>query len=189
MTDSFHSAVADSECVQGAGPVAPIATPLIEKLAAKKAKYEKVTAFAALLPLFQNRIISEELTGESHAKLSDHAGKVYCAWGVNWNTNTPTNYPQETHSQAGFVNVYINTYSLFGDKLASFASQKLGEVLPSIEVHFYDALNSTFYFLPHEAEAGLKKLEGWYLDTKTQCDAQLKRMRVEELKHELEVLS
>lgn len=167
----------------------PIAQPLIEKLAAQKAKYEKVTAFAALLPLFRNRIISEELTGESYAKLSDYAGRVYCAWGVNWHTNTPTNYPTENHSQGGFVNVYINTYSLFGDKLASFASQKLGEVLPSIEVHFYDALNSTFYFLPHEAEDGLKKLEAWYLGAKAQCDAHLKRMRVEELKLELEKLS
>lgn len=162
---------------------------LSEKLAAKKTKYEKVTAFAALLPLFQDRIISEELTGESYAKLSDHAGKLYCAWGVNWRTHTPTNYPEETHSQVGFVNVYINTYALFGDKLSSFASKKLGEVLPSIEVHFYDALNSTFYFLPHEAEAGLKKLEEWYLDTKTQCDAQLKKMRVQELRRELENLS
>lgn len=182
-------AVAESGNVQGVEPVAPIAPQLIEKLAAKKAEYEKVTAFAALLPLFKDRIISEELTGESYAKLSDFAGKLYCAWGVNWYTNTPTNYPQESHSQVGFVNVYINTYSLFGDKLSSFASQKLGEVLPSIEVHFYDALNSTFYFLPHEAEAGLKKLEEWHLDTKTQCDTQLRKLRVEELKRELEGLS
>lgn len=166
-----------------------LAAPLIEKLAAMKAKYEKVTAFAALLPLFQGRIISEELTGESFAKLSDYAGKLYCEWGVNWYTNTPTNYCQEKHSQVGFVNVYINSYALFGDKLSSFASRKLAEVLPSIEVHFYDALNSTFYFLPHEAEAGLRKLEEWYLDTKTQCDAQLKKMRVEELQRELGELS
>lgn len=166
-----------------------IAAPLIEKLAAMKAKYEKVTAFAALLPLFQDRIISEELTGESFAKLSDRAGKLYCEWGVNWYTNTPTNYPQEKHSQVGFVNVYINNYALFGDKLSRFAHQKLAEVLPSIEVHFYDALNSTFYFLPQEAEAGLKKLEAWYLDTKAQCDAQLKKLRVEELRRELAGLS
>lgn len=162
-----------------------IAAPLIEKLATLKAKYEKVTAFAALLPMFQSRIISDELTGESYAKLSDYAGKLYCAWGVNWYTNTPTNYRQESHSQVSFVNVYINSYALFGDKLSSFASQKLAEVLPSIDVHFYDALNSTFYFLPHEAEAGLKKLEEWYLDTKKACDAQLKKMRVEELQREL----
>lgn len=142
-----------------------------------------------MLPLFQGRIISDELTGESYAVLSNHAGKLYCAWGVNWYTNTPTNYPQKSHTEVGFVNVYINSYDLFGDKLYSFASQKLGEVLPSIEVHFYDALNSTFYFLPHEAEAGLKKLEAWYLDTKAQCDAHLKKLRVEELQRELAGLS
>ncbi len=174
MTDSF---------------VAEIAPQLVEKLAATKAKYEKVTAFAALLPMFKGRIISEELTGESYAKLSDYAGKLYCAWGVSWYTNTPTNYPEQKHSQVGFVNVYINSISLFGVKLYDFASQKLGEVLPSIDVHFYDAMNSNFYFLPHEAEAGLKKLEAWYLDTKAQCDAHLKKMRVEELKRELEGLS
>jgi len=85
--------------------------------------------------------------------------------------------------------VYINCYALFGDKLYSFASQKLAEALTGIEVHFYDALNSTFYFLPHQAEAGLKKLEAWYVDTKTQCDTQLKKLRVEELQRELEKLS
>ncbi|WP_395055233.1 hypothetical protein [Polaromonas sp.] len=162
---------------------------LVEKLAATKAKYEKVTAFAALLPLFKDRIISDELTGESYAKLSDYVGQMYCAWGVSWYTNTPTNYPEEKHSQVGFVNVYINSISLFGDKLYDFARQKLDEVLPSIDVHFYDAMNSNFYFLPHEAEAGLKKLEAWYLDTKAQCDAQLKKLRVAELQRELEGLS
>lgn len=161
---------------------------LADKLKKQKAIYEKVTKFAELLPLFSNRIIEDELTGEEYAKLDYKFGKLPLSWNINWYTNTPTNYPQEKHTEIGFVNVYINTHSLFGDKLASFASQELGKVIPSISVHFYDRLNSTFYFLPDEAEEGLKKLEQWYVETKDKCDAYLKEQRKIELQKELEKL-
>lgn len=158
------------------------------KLARTKTEYQKVTAFAELLPMFSNKIIDGEFTGDNYSRICDRYGKLYLAWGVNWYTNTPTNYPKEKHSEVGFVNVYINTYSLFGDKCASFASQELGKVLPSISVHFYDGLNSTFYFLPHEAEDGLNKLESWFVETSAKCAEYLKQKRKAELERELEQL-
>lgn len=161
---------------------------LVEKLDATRANYEKVTVFAELMPLFGNEIIEGEHTGETYFKLKDRFGKMYFAWGINWLTNTPTNYPTEKHSQVGFVNVYINAITLFGDDCHHFAHEELGKALPEIQVHFYDNLNSTFYFLPHEAEAGLKRLEQWYLQTKSKCDDYLKTKRKEALQRELEAL-
>jgi len=161
---------------------------LAAKLVNQKVKYQKVTKFAQLLPLFSERIIEDEIDGLSYYKLSGFYGRLTCTWGINWYITTPTNYPKKEHKEVGFVNVYINTYSLFGEKLASFASQELHKAIPSISVHFYDAMNSTFYFLPDEAEEGLKKLEQWYVETKSKCDDYLREKRKIELQKELEKL-
>lgn len=162
---------------------------LLSKIEKLKQKYQKVTSFSEALPLFSKRIIEDEIDGTNYCTLANSYGKLYCAWGINWYTNTPTNYPQEKHSEAGFVNVYINTYSLFGDDCSGLAHQELAKVLPSIKVHFFDSWNTSFYFLPSEAEAGLKQLEAWFVDTKAQCDSYLKKKRKEKLEQELKELS
>lgn len=162
---------------------------LKKKLDEKKKKYMKVSAFAELLPMFANRIIDNEYTGEYYNKFQDYYGKLPLAWGVNWYTNTPTNYPTETHKEVGFVNVYINTYSLFGSELSNYASLELSEAIREIRCHFFDYLNTTFYFLPDEAEAGLKRLEQWYVETKSKTDAELRRQRKAALERELESLN
>lgn len=161
---------------------------LVEKLAEKKIHYENVTEFAKLLPMYSGLILANEYTESHFCKLADRYGKLNCAWGINWYTNTPTNYPHETNTESGFVNVYINTYSLFGDECSSFAGEELGKVMPSITVHFYDNLNSTFYFLPCEADEGLQKLEAWYLETKSKCDVFLKQKLKKELEQKLKEL-
>jgi hypothetical protein len=161
---------------------------LAAKLKLLTEKYHKVTAFAELLPMFNREIIESELTTEHFSKLAYRYGKLDLAWGANWYTNIPTNYPSETHKELGFVHVYINTYSLFGDACSDFASTELGLALPHISVHFYDALNSTFYFLPHEAQDGLDKLEDWYVSTKAKCDEYLKGKRKAALERELKEL-
>lgn len=162
---------------------------LLDKLARTKKQYEKVTAFAKLLPMFEKQIIEGELTPERYCKLSDRHGKLYCAWGINWYTNTPTNYPKEEHSEVGFVNVYINCHSLFGDQCYTFGHIELGKILSDIKVHFFDSSNTAFYFLPEEAEDGLNKLEAWSVETHSKCDAYLKQKRKAELERQLKELS
>lgn len=162
---------------------------LAKKLDEKKAEYEKVTAFAALLPLFEKEIIANELKADRYCRITDRRGQLHFAWGVNWQISAPTNYPAETHAEVGFVSVYINTISIFGEDCASFAHTELAKALPSIGVHFYDSWNSHFYFLPSEAEAGLNRLEAWYLETKSKCDAYLKQKRKEDLERQLKELS
>ena len=162
---------------------------LEQKLNETRAKYKKVTAFSKLLPMFAKTIIFDELTGEDFSQLAYRHKKLYLAWGINWYTNTPTNYPTKNHSEVGFVCVYINCISLFGDDLYTFAHEQLFELLPNIQVHFYDNLNSTFYFLPSEVEVGLDKLNEWYENMLLQCDAYTKKKRKAELERQLEELS
>jgi hypothetical protein len=50
-------------------------------------------------------------------------------------------------------------------------------------------MNSTFYFLPDECEDGLQKLEAWFVETKSKCDAYLKQKRKEDLERQLKELS
>lgn len=159
---------------------------LVNKLKEQEEEYVKVTAFAELLPMFSSKIIENEHNGERYCKLGSTYGKLYYPWDINWFTNRPTNYPED-QCQTGFVSVYINTITLFGDKLSTFASGELGKVVPTIKVHFYDHWNSTFYFLPDEVTEGLQKLSDWFVDTKTKCDAQLKKIKKEELERQLKV--
>jgi len=160
---------------------------LLDKLIKQKREYVKVTKFAELLPMYAEKIIQDEAAGEEYYQLASKHGKLYCAWGINWQTNTPTNYPEEKHSQVGFVNVYINCMSLFGDNCYKFAHEELAKT--PIKVHFYDSWNTTFYFLPEEAQEGLNLLEKWFVETHSKCDTYLKGERRKELEKELAELT
>jgi hypothetical protein len=168
---------------------AKIHPDLQSKLEEQKEIYEKVTAFAELLPMFSKTIISNELSGDGYCELTKKYGQIYLDWGVNWIVCTPHNYPEEKSPHPGLVNVYINCMSLFGDKLYHFARGELAMALPGITVHFYDSLNSTFYFLPEEVEDGLKKINDWYVSTKHRVDAEIKKMKKAELERQLKELS
>ena len=96
---------------------------LAEKLKEKKKEYEKVTAFAEKLPLYADKIISNEYTGLSYITLSQRYKTLPLAWGINWTLSKPTNYYHDSF-QSGLVCVYVNTYSLFDD-LSSETSTEL----------------------------------------------------------------
>lgn len=162
---------------------------LQEKLLKTKEDYIKVTAFAELLPMYSTEILRNEAKGDRFFQLSSYHKKIYAAWGINWYTNVPNNYPAKTSEHEGFVNIYINCMSLFGDELYGFAHETLADALCGIKVHFYDRMNSTFYFLPEEAEEGLDKLNDWYISTKEKTDSYLKQIRKEKLQSELDKLN
>jgi hypothetical protein len=162
---------------------------LKDKLRVTRVTYEKVTKFAELLPMFRDVIIESEITGECYHRLGYKFGSLYLAWGINWYTNPPTNYPEEKSNEVGFVNVYINCISLFGDDCYSFAHVELAKVLSSIKVHFYDDMNSTFYFLPSEVDDGLAKLDAWYIETKSKVGGYLKQKKKAELEKQLMEIS
>jgi hypothetical protein len=162
---------------------------LQQELTDKAVTYHKVSEFARLLPLFEGKIISEKLTGDEYCELGDQYKSIPLAWGINWCTNTPTNYPYPKCEYCGLVDVYISTTHLFSSELRSFASTELGLILPDITVHFYDALNTTFYFLPEEVEEGLEKLNNWYVKTKEKQNVYLRAQKKKELEDQLKKLS
>jgi hypothetical protein len=161
---------------------------LLKKLAETKDKYEKVTAFAEMLPLFAKEIVYQELTGQGFAQLAQIYKQTPFSWGVNWYTNRPTNFPEDQPCDLGVVQVYINCCSLFHKDLYSFASKELHEAMKDIPCYFADHLNSTYYFKPNEVEVGLEALNAWYLKVKETGQQQLNEQKRKRLLKELEQL-
>ena len=162
---------------------------LEERLYQMHKKFEKVTSFAKLLPLYSNEIISREYTGETYCALSNRYKDMYFAWDIAWQVSKPTNFPDDRTYEEGTICIYVNCMSIFNEDLYHMAKDKLNEHMQDTPVYFYDGWNSTFYFKPNELENGLEDLHGWYLDTKASADAYRKEKRRKELQVELEKLN
>jgi hypothetical protein len=161
---------------------------LLKKLAETKEKYEKVTAFAEMLPLFAKEIIEREYTSNEYCRLCSWYKQLPLTWGADWRTNRPTNFPEDQPCDLGLVHVYINCCSLFHDDLYSFASKELDEAMKDVPCYFVDHLNSTYYFKPNEVEVGLEALNAWYLKVKETGQQQLNEQKRKRLLKELEQL-
>lgn len=161
---------------------------LEERLYQMHKKFEKVTSFAKLLPLYSNEIISKEYTGDTYCSLSNHYKNMYFPWDIAWQTHKPTNFPDDRTYEEGTICIYVNCMSLFSEAVYHMARDKLIEHMKDIPVYFYDGWNSTYYFKPHELEVGLEALNNWYLDTKSNVETYLKEKRRKELQAELEKL-
>ena len=167
--------------------VTKIIAELETRLANKRKKYEKVTQLVEQLPMFKDRIISNEITGEHFEELASHYKGVYFAWGINLCTNEPTNYEGHYKNQIT-VNVYCNCISMFGEDLYNYANRTLHISMQDVPMFHNDALNSTFYFEPHQVELGLDTIVAWYNEVKAKGDIILKQKRKEELERQLKEL-
>jgi len=160
---------------------------LEKKLADKRKKYEKVTKLVELLPMFKDRIISNEITGDHFEEIASHYKGVYFAWGVNLGVNEPTNYEGDYKGQL-YVSVYCNCISMFGEDLYNYANRTMHEAMKNAPMFHNDAMNSTFYFEPHQVENGLDTIVTWYNEVKAKGDIILKQKRKEELERQLKEL-
>lgn len=167
--------------------VTKIIAELETRLANKRKKYEKVTKLVELLPMFKDRIISNEITGDRFEELASHYKGVYFAWGINLGVNEPTNYEGEYKDQL-HVSVYCNCISMFGEDLYNYANRTMHEAMQNVPMFHNDAMNSTFYFEPHQVENGLDTIVAWYNEVKAKGDAILKQKRKEELERQLKEL-
>lgn len=161
---------------------------LVEKLKRDKAIYQKVTAFAELLPLFSQHIVAYEFTGERYCNLTDRYKQLGFAWGINWSVNRPTNFPEDEKFHEGLVNVYINCLTLFHEDIYHLAQKELWEAMKDIPCYYTDVLNSTFYFKPDEIEAGLEALNTWYIKVKDSTQEYLKEQKRKQLQAQLQEL-
>jgi hypothetical protein len=162
---------------------------LVKKLEKFEIEYQQVTAFAKLLPLFADRIIDCEFTGDRYCNLTDRYKLIGFPWGVNWYVNRPTNFPEDEEYHEGLVNVYINCLTLFHDDLYHLAQKELWEAMKDVPCYYTDILNSTFYFKPNEIEVGLEALNAWYIKVKDSTQDYLKEQKRKKLLKELEQLN
>lgn len=167
--------------------VTKIIAELEKKLADKRKQYEKVSLLAEQLPMFKNQIVSREISGDYFEELGSSYKGVYFAWGINLGKNTPTNYEDDYKGQL-HVSVYCNCISMFGEDLYSYANKTLHEAMKDVPMFHNDAMNSTFYFEPHQVEHGLDTIVAWYNEVKAKGDIILKQKRKEELERQLKEL-
>lgn len=158
------------------------------KLDATKKEYQKVTAFAKLLPLFSDEIVVYEFTGERCCTLTGRYKSIGFPWGVNWYVNRPTNFPEDEKFHEGLVNVYINCMTLFHEDIYHVAQKELWEAMKDVSCYYTDVLNSTFYFKPDEIEAGLEALNSWYVKVKNSTQDYLKEQKRKQLQAQLQEL-
>lgn len=158
------------------------------KLASYEQKLQEVDAFAKRLPLFAEQIIANELSPDCYQSFAHRYKNLPLSWGVNWYVNRPTNLPDEVQDHPSTVNVYINCMSLFHDDVYHMVRTELEERMQTIACYWYDDLNSTWYFLPEQAEHGLNVLSSWYNDMKTQESKMINDLKIKALKKQLEEL-
>jgi hypothetical protein len=165
--------------------ISGIEPTLQDKLVLKAEEYKKCTEFADKIPLFADRIILSEATGEFYFKLADRYKETYFAWGINWQVNKAINHPKKLPMPQGLVNIYINCYHIFGEDVYSETNASVNKLATEIECYYYDDSNSSFYFLPEQLEAGLEKINDWYVTTKGSIDSILKQKKIAKLQAEL----
>lgn len=158
---------------------------LQKKLLYSVKEYKDCTEFAALIPLFAKQIIESEATGEEYFRLADRYKQTYFAWGINWQTDKGVNHPESLPMPRGLINIYINCISMFGDDVYCETNKTINELGEVIDCYYYDALNSSFYLLPEQIEAGLELINDWYVKTKGSIDGILKQKKIAKLQAEL----
>jgi hypothetical protein len=158
------------------------------KLDTSKKEYQKVTAFAEVLPLFASQIIDCEFTGDRHCRLGTHYKQLHFPWNINWCVNRPTNFPEDEQFHEGLVNVYINCLTLFHEDLYHVAQKELWEAMKDVPCYYTDVLNSTFYFKADEIEVGLEALNTWCIKVKDSTQNYLKEQKRKQLQAQLQEL-
>jgi hypothetical protein len=161
---------------------------LVKKLEKFEAEYQQVTAFAKLLPLFADRIIDCEFTGDRYCELAGRYKQLRFDWGISWGVKRPSNFPEEQEYHEGLVNTYINCMSLFHDDIYHLAQKELWEAMKDVPCYYTDVLNSTFYFKPDEIEVGLEALNNWYVKVKDSTQDYLKEQKRKQLQAQLQEL-
>lgn len=153
---------------------------LLTKLQKLTTDYENITAFAELLPLFADKIITCEFTANKHCALTHRYKELDLKWGVNWTLYMPSNFKHEEFHK-GLISVYINCTDLFNDCVYDLAREELAEATEDMLCYYTDHSNTTFYFKPDEVEEGLELLNSWYINVQLksiECDKEQKRIRL-----------
>lgn len=154
-----------------------------------KIKMLDAQAFAEKLPCFSSQILRNKYTENFTGRMASKYGDLYYNWGIDrWfydKAENITNYRGHLKPQYLWV-LYINQYSLFGDR---YTDTGIHDICKSLDLFFYDVLNTTFYATDEQIIPLLDVLSVWYRGAK-EVNAQFaKEQKKRELQKQLENLS
>lgn len=159
-----------------------------KELADLKAKMLTAEAFAKKLPLFEDVIIKNKLSGkENFFKYCNRYKETYLPWELSrgfykegGRNCTITNHPTKDY-EGYFFSLYINTLSMYN----RHEDYGIYEALSDVDVFFIDHLNTTFYITDENIEQFLDAINDWYLSAREKAKQQNAREVIEKKKQEL----
>jgi len=158
--------------------------------------YKQRDALITKLPQYASTIAGHYVSDVPfNGNLANYYKDMQLRWGIDYceyfgeTGRVPTQYHGIGSAESvGLCSVYLNSLSLFKDECYSYAEQELGKVVDDVECFHYDYMNSTFYFLPEQLDAGLQKIYTWYNSVKSKTDSILKEKQIKELEKQLQSL-
>lgn len=159
-----------------------------QELADLKAKMLDAQTFAEKFPAFSEKILANKWTAEFTGKMADSYKGLYYPWGIDrWFYNKKeniTNYRGDFTPQYLWV-IYINQLSVFGE---DYADTGIYDLKNSLELFFFDLLNTTFYATDDQIIPLLDSLADWYAKAKPINDEYRKDKKKRDLLKQLEKL-
>lgn len=144
--------------------------------------------FAEKLPAFAENILKNKFTKETTGKIASTYKGLYFPWGINRHfyraRENITNYRGDFDPQY-LWSLYINEISLFGD---NYTDTGVDEIKDSVDVFFFDHLNTTFYATDDQIIALLDALADWYAKAKEINNEFRKEEQKRKLKAQLDAL-
>lgn len=149
---------------------------------------EEAEKFAEKLPIFSKEILAHKFTGnEEWIKFGGQYKKIPLDWGIcrglyqTGSRRVVTNYDKGSYTEFLF-NIYLNSCSLF-DCHCNFG---LEEAIATLDIFFFDEINSTIYATDKQIEPLLEALNNWYIKAVEENLKLRQQKRIEQAKKEME---
>jgi hypothetical protein len=159
----------------------------MEELRVLKEKMLNAQKFAERFPAFSEKILANKFTHEFTGQIADSYKGLYFGWGIKrW-------FYREKQNIINFHgclepqylwNIYINQVSLFDQ----YRDTGLYDIARSIDLFFFDHLNTTFYATDDQLIPLLDALADWYGKAKLINEEHRKEEKRRKLLEQLEAL-
>lgn len=159
-----------------------------QELADLEHKMIEAQKFAEKFPAWSENILANKFTDEFTGQIASTYKGLYYPWGIKRffyrERDNVTNYRGDFTPQY-LWNLYINQLSIFGD---NYADTGVYEIHNSVDVFFFDHLNTTFYATDEQIIPLLDALSVWYEKAKAINDEFRKEKKKKDLLAQLEKL-
>lgn len=155
----------------------------IEELEKLKIRMEQAEDFAKKLPMFEETIITDKLTGnEEWINFGKKYKDTYFGWNINrglYSSNSKryvSNYKGKDYTEFLF-SIYVNCYLIFEQNDNNFGLKEVSEKIP---LFFYDSFNTNFYATDEQVYELLESLNDWYVSAIKKNSFYLANKKLEE---------